>query len=60
MKKDKKRPLRRFGRALLPPARFHSTKRGKRGYLRRESREEERRAWPEENSSQLPDSPRTD
>lgn len=44
MASKRKRPLQRFGRALLPPPRFHSSKRGKRGYIRRESRREERRA----------------
>jgi hypothetical protein len=47
MRKPRKRKLRLFARPVVPPERFHSTKRGKRGYLRRETRQEERRA-PEE------------
>ena len=44
-KKTRKRAL--FGRALLPPERFHTTPRGKRGYRRQVTREEERRAREE-------------
>lgn len=44
MREGQKRRLRVFARAVVPPARFHSTKRGKRGYVRRQSRQEERRA----------------
>jgi hypothetical protein len=44
MRKPKKRKLRLFARPVMPPARFHTTKHGKRGYLRREIRKDERRA----------------
>jgi hypothetical protein len=44
MRKPKKRKLRLFARPAVPPERFHSTRHGKRGYLRRESRKGERRA----------------
>ena len=44
MRKPKKRKLRLFARPVMPPARFHTTKHGKRGYVRRESRKDERRA----------------
>ena len=47
LRKPKKRKLRLFARPALPPERFHSTKRGRRGYLRRESRRDERRAREE-------------
>ena len=40
--KPRKRAL--FGRAILPPERFHTTKRGRRGYARRVVRQEEREA----------------
>jgi hypothetical protein len=39
----KKRRL-RFARAVMPPEKFHTTKRGKRGYSRQRAREEEREA----------------
>jgi hypothetical protein len=42
MRKRKKGRPRRFGRAVLPPERFHTTKKGERGYLRRRIRKEER------------------
>jgi len=44
MRKPKKRKLRLFARPVMPPARFHTTKHGKRGYVRRESRKDEHRA----------------
>ena len=42
--RPKKRPLLRFGRVLLPPERYHTTKKGKRGYTRAERRRAERQA----------------
>lgn len=44
MPKKQKRVLRLFARAVVPPERFHSTKRGKKGYQRRRVREEEQQA----------------
>ncbi len=46
--RKKKRRRRGFGRAILPPGRFHTTKKGKRGYSRLRSREEGRKAMGEE------------
>jgi hypothetical protein len=40
----RKRPVLAFGRALLPPGKFHSTPKGKRGYRRQNRRREEREA----------------
>jgi hypothetical protein len=37
-----KRKPRAFGRALLPPAKYHTTKKGARGYCRRRARGEEK------------------
>ncbi len=47
MRKPKKRKLRLFARPVMPPARFHSTKHGRRGYSRYQIRKEERRAEEE-------------
>jgi len=47
MRKPKKRKLRLFARPVMPPERFHTTKRGKRGYVRRQTRTDERRAKEE-------------
>lgn len=59
-KQPKKRRLVRFARAVVPPGRFHSTKRGKRGYTRRESRREERRAVRDQKQEELGEAPRAD
>jgi hypothetical protein len=40
----KQRPILAFGRALLPPGRFHGTPKGARGYRRQERRRREREA----------------
>lgn len=48
MNKDRKRRTPRFARAVVPPEKFHTTKKGKRGYSRRKTRDEERRATQEE------------
>jgi hypothetical protein len=47
MRKLKKRKLRLFARPVMPPGRFHSTKHGRRGYSRYQTRKEERRAKEE-------------
>jgi hypothetical protein len=47
MRKPKKRKLRLFARPVTPPPRFHTTKHGKRGYVRRETRKEEHRGKEE-------------
>jgi len=47
MRKPRKRKLRLFARPVMPPARFHSTKHGRRGYSRFQTRKEERRAKEE-------------
>ena len=60
VKQPKKRPLVRFARAVVPPERFHSTKRGKRGYTRRESKREERRAMRDQKQEELGEAPRAD
>ena len=44
MRKDRKRRTPPFGRAVVPPEKFHTTKKGKRGYSRRKTRDEERKA----------------
>jgi len=52
VRKDRKRRTPRFARAVVPPEKFHTTKKGKRGYSRRKTREEERKAArgrPQEN-----------
>ncbi len=48
MRRERKRRPRGFARAKVPPEKFHTTKRGKRGYSRRRSRQEERDAKGEE------------
>ena len=48
MRKDRKRRTPRFARAVVPPEKFHTTKKGKRGYSRRKTRDEERKAAQEE------------
>jgi len=47
MRKPRKRKLRLFARPAMPPSRFHSTKHGRRGYSRFQTRKEERRAKEE-------------
>ena len=41
MRKDRKRRTPRFARAVVPPEKFHTTKKGKRGYSRRKATQEE-------------------
>jgi len=48
VRKDRKRRTPRFARAVVPPEKFHTTKKGKRGYSRRKTRKEERKAAREE------------
>ncbi|NIO75559.1 MAG: hypothetical protein GTN69_06695 [Armatimonadetes bacterium] len=54
--KSTKTPAGKFGRALLPPEKFHSTKKGSRGYHRANEKEEARRAEEEleDNTSSSP------
>jgi len=45
--KPRRRRTALFTRALLPPERYHSTRKGKRGYSRAVTRREEREARQE-------------
>ena len=40
----KRKPVLSFGRVLLPASKYHSTRRGAKGYDRRRNRKEEREA----------------
>jgi hypothetical protein len=48
VRKDRERRTPRFARAVVPPEKFHTTKKGKRGYSRPKTRDEERKAAQEE------------
>jgi len=46
--KKSQNPKPRFSRAVLPPEKFHTTKKGERGYQRKAEKETVRRAEEEE------------
>jgi len=48
-----KKPKVKFTRVLLPPAKFHTTKKGKRGYRRDEQKKETREVRKEETEKAL-------
>ena len=48
-----KKPKVKFTRVLLPPAKFHTTKKGKRGYRRDEQKEETREVRKAETEKAL-------
>lgn len=43
MKGERKKPQIRFSRAVLPPEKFHTTKKGARGYRRTAAKRDTRR-----------------